>query len=421
MDKVDIIKIYEDSPQRLILTKEQQKDILSMKSIIGENNVDLQIDGKLMIRHYVGFIQVDKTRLLIYPKIASKGNDELTYNKAFEILIKLLSYSGFNSIKRIPNPQQIGKYKGDLLELFIGIFVDELLLRFRRDVNRSYNYTMENQSFIKGKIDFSETVKKNSYRKHLHYVKFDQFTEDILLNRILKTIIGNLIKKTRVQENKKKLHQALLLLEDVETIKLHNGIWDQVKFTRLNITYEPVYNMAKLFYYNSGPNLNKGEELTFSFLVPLNQLFERYVFELLKNSISGDKYIKYQGPIDYLGSIKGKGYLQLRPDISIMKDKEVITILDAKYKEVIDSSGNITVSQADIYQMLAYSVRYQCNDIMLVYPKFLNQEESMVLISQIDIENYGYRIGIKLIQVDLENEASVVAGKLNECLGFKEK
>ena len=126
MEELKVIKIFEDRQQKLFLNRQETNDILSIKRIIGENNVILQADGNLLIRHYVGFVQVNKTRLLIYPKIAVKSTKESHYNKAFEILIKLLSNSKFFGVKKIPSPQTIGKYKGDLLELFIGIFIDEL-------------------------------------------------------------------------------------------------------------------------------------------------------------------------------------------------------------------------------------------------------------------------------------------------------
>lgn len=63
MDNFRVIKVFEDRQNKLILSEQEEKDILSMKSIIGENNLNLQADGKLLIRHYVGFIQVNKTRL----------------------------------------------------------------------------------------------------------------------------------------------------------------------------------------------------------------------------------------------------------------------------------------------------------------------------------------------------------------------
>lgn len=107
----------------------------------------------------------------------------------------------------------------------------------------------------------------------------------------------------------------------METIKLTNDIWNQVKFTRLNATYESVYNLAKMFYYNSVPNLNKGDELTFSFLVPLNKLFENYLFQLLRKNVNGNKKVEHEGPIEYLGNMSGKDCMQLKPDISINYSK----------------------------------------------------------------------------------------------------
>lgn len=92
---------------------------------------------------------------MIYPKIASRASEEKEYDRAFEVLIKLLSYFGFSSIKKTPLAQAVGKYDGDLLELFIGVFAEERLFQLKLDINGGYNNQLENQSFIKGKIDFT--------------------------------------------------------------------------------------------------------------------------------------------------------------------------------------------------------------------------------------------------------------------------
>src|SRR5665647_2576106 len=247
MDKHRIIKVFEDTQLKLNLNEQEKNDILSIRNIIGENNLILQADGKLLICHYVGFIHVKNTRVLIYPKIARNVQGEDFYNKAFNILVKMLAYTGFVQVKRINTPQNIARYDNDILELLIGVFVDELLSLFKRDINRSYRITIENESFIKGKIDFTENVKKNSYRKHLHSLIYEQFTENILMNRIIKTVVLNLVKKTMVKDNRMKLGQALLWLEDIEQIKITDDIWDQVTFTRLNHQYSTVFNMTKLF------------------------------------------------------------------------------------------------------------------------------------------------------------------------------
>lgn len=412
MYETRVIRIFEDSQTKLILSAQNIKDILLMKNIIGENNILLQADGKLLVRHYVGFIQKNKTRLLIYPKISKGITSGDEFNKSFAILIKLLAYSGFGNVKKIPTPQSLDKYEGDLLELFIGLFVDELLLQFKRDINRGYNSQIENQTFIKGKIDFVETIKKNSFKKHLHYVRYDQFSENILLNRIFKSVIKNLITRTNSKENKIKLSQSLLWLEDVENIVLDTEIWKRVKFTRHNSKYRPAFNMAKLFYYNSSPNLNIGDENTFSFLVPMNQLFELYIFKILKGQLLEDLEIKYQSPIKYLAYNDDKKYLQLRPDITLTSNSQVKYIIDAKYKEVLDEGQEISISQADIYQMLAYSVRYECDNIALIYPKLLADGQSELLIQEFNIENYNRVVSIKIIKTDLEMEPSQLGKEL---------
>lgn len=416
MDKVRVIKVFEDTQVRLSLNEQERDDILSIRNIIGENNLSLQADGKLLISHYVGFIHINKTRVLIYPKIARNVLSDDLYNKAFDVLVKMLAYTGFDQVKRLNTPQKSGRYEGDVLELLIGMFIDELLSLFKRDINRSYSPTIENESFIKGKIDFTENIKKNSYRKHLHSLKYEQFTENILMNQILKTVVLNLIKKTIVKDNRMKLGQALLWLEDVEQIKLTDDIWEQVAFTRLNHQYSTVFNMAKLFYHNSSINLNKGDEVTFSFLVPLNQLFERYIFEMLKDTVEPDVCVKYQGPVSYLGYLDGKKTFQLKPDISLMRVDEVLMIFDAKYKEIIDAEGNNLVSQSDIYQMLAYSVKYCCNQIILVYPRMMGCSQEAFELFSIEIPKENGVLTIKIIQVNLEFDINLTINQLSQYL-----
>lgn len=414
MENSRIIKIFEDRQQMVGLSEQEKKDIVSMKSVLGENNVILQADGKLLIKHYVGFVQVNKTRLLIYPKISSKSVDESELDKSFGILMKLLAYSEFTAIKKTPDSQSLDKYEGDLLELFIGLFVDELLLQFKRDINRGYKNQLENQSFIKGKVDFSETVKRNSFRRHLHCVRYDQFSEDILLNRIFKSVVGNLLSRTKNKNSRRKLKQSLLWLEDVEKISLDGEIWNKVRFTRHNSKYEPAFNLARLFYYNSSPNLNTGDEYTFSFLVPVNRLFELYLYKVLKNNSSEGYSVRYQSPINYLAKVGDKNCLQLRPDITLLDDNGVKCILDAKYKEVTYEDKNLRLAQSDIYQMLAYGVRYKCNSIALIYPKFLGEDVDDLLVEELVIENYDEVINVKILKVDLELEPEELSGMLED-------
>ncbi|MGM9987261.1 MAG: hypothetical protein ACI35O_08555 [Bacillaceae bacterium] len=70
---------------------------------------------------------------------------------------------------------------------------------------------------------------------------------------------------------------------------------------------------------------------------------------------------------------------------------------------------NFNISQLNIYQMFAYSVRYKWNDIVLAYPKFLYDLQNELLINEFKIDNYDYTVLIKLIRIDIEVEAKLLA------------
>ncbi len=407
-----VVTIFEDKQKKLNLSTQQFNDINEMKTIVGEGNIILQHDGNLLVRGYIGFVQVNQTRLLVYPKISNRLDDEMEKKRSLHIFIRMLAFTGFDSVKKTLDSLMMDKYQGDILEIFIGLFVDELALQFSRDMNRGYNNILENQSFIKGKVDFPETVKRNSFRRHIHTVRYDQFTENILINRIFKSVIINLSKVTKINKNKIGLKKLMLWLEDVDQINLDDQIWDRVVFNRNSKNYEPSYNLAKMFYYNSSPNLNQGADLVFSFLVPANQLFEMYLYKTLLPGFTKDQVVNYQGPMKYLARNSTENIFRLRPDITITRDHKVEHLIDAKYKDISCDYGKLKISQSDIYQMLAYSVRYQCNNVMLVYPKFLDDDNEQILVDQLMISNYEKNIVIKIIKIDLEIDPYLLLQRL---------
>jgi 5-methylcytosine-specific restriction enzyme subunit McrC len=142
------------------------------------------------------------------------------------------------------------------------------------------------------------------------------------------------------------------------------------------------------------------EHSSFSFLVPLNQLFERYVYEIVKASFQRNTSVIYQGPIKFLGSVDRNPIFELKPDISVVKNNDVLMIFDAKYKEITDTKS---ISQADIYQMLAYSVKFRRNQITLVYPKFIGNLQDKFELFRISIPKYDEILTIRIIQIDIEN------------------
>lgn len=404
----DIITVYEDVQSKIPLTEDQKKSIILLKTLWGSQNLILQADGNLLMKHYVGFVVSGETRIQILPKIykTSFQNDEKESEESCRLLFRLLAYSGYLSVKDIPKPQTISGCKSDLLEIFIGIFISKFLKFFISDPNRGYEVNEDNIQFIKGKILFEKSILKNMFSDHMHYVEYEEFTVNTVLNRIFKTVLLRLLHASRSSNNKIKIKLALVYLEDVDTIRLSKSVFDRIRFNRLNKKYEPLYNFCKLFYYNRQPGFKNGDENTFNFLVPLNKLFEFYLFKILEGS---KLTVEYQKPQEYLGKYNGSGIFLLKPDITLIKDKKVEIILDAKYKR-IGQGDKPSVKQADIYQMVDYAGHYNCRKVFLVYPVCMDEDlrDEPIIIK---IKLFNNDISIKIIQIDIMEEDVEKVGK----------
>jgi len=93
-----------------------------------------------------------------------------------------------------------------------------------------------------------------------------------------------------------------------------------------------------------------------------------------------------------------------------------VCIIDAKYKDMLSVNDRYQIQQSDIYQMLAYSVGYKCNHISLVYPRFLGDIKTDVLVRNLEINNYGHILSINLLKVDLEMEPEALADECSKYL-----
>lgn len=422
--KDELITVYEDRQTWLQLDDREKQNILSLKDLWGSQNIILQADGTLLMKHYVGFVCRNGTRIQIIPKVFADGavgvGEETEKSKSIALLLRLLNYSGFLDVKELPEPMFIEAYRNDLFEVFISIFVSRFNRLINREIHRSYQTYEENMQFIKGKILFGRSIKENKFRQHLHFVSYEELTMNNLLNRIIKTIIIRLLNQTQSVYNKKSLKYALIHLREVDVIKLYPGIFDEVRFNRLNDSYRPLFNMARMFYYNRQPGQTEGDEFTFTFLVPINRLFEHYVYKLLENSalFNNSQYlVQHHKPHKYLAHLNGHKVFKLEPDITISQSGKVKIILDAKYKNPMRNTV-LSVLQSDVYQVLAYAVAFDCQLIYLVYPAFVNNENDDIELATYEIEASNGRVFLKVVQLNIVNAEPIdVQKSLEKILG----
>jgi 5-methylcytosine-specific restriction enzyme subunit McrC len=403
-----VVTIYEDRLCSCSFTEEQRKELIGLEKIWGSQNFLLRADDRIMLQRYVGFVSTPNLRLQILPKIFHEQAHGTEEECSVAMLFRLLQYSGFFNVQELPNPQMMASYRHDLLEVFIHLFLDKFLKLFERHVHRHYEDRVDNLQFIKGKILFQQSLERNYGLRHTHMVAYQEFTEDTLLNQILKTVMLLIGKKKIHAGNKKKLARALGYLEDVRAIRLSSRSFEAVRFNRMNEDYRPVLNMAKQFYTNVQPGNRAGDDQVFTFLVPLNRLFEQFVNKLLSGALL-DKYkVQYQKQA-YLDTVTKR--FVVKPDFVLCAiepgsgtQDRVSIIADAKYKNPMTPSGEAEPSESDLYQMLAYALKFQVSTLILIYPKFVGGSEATEQVTTFRIDAGEREVTLHLLQLDLLEE-----------------
>lgn len=182
--------------------------------------------------------------------------------------------------------------------------------------------------------------------------------------------------------------------------------------------FETVRDYCVLFLENSVSFNYKNDLKLFAFLLPMEYVFEDFLFGFLDKEldrVNAKNQIKNKS----LDEAKTFG---LKPDLLLSIDQRNI-IADTKYKMVCAEGTDAKngISQNDLYQMVAYAIRFNVTDIKLFYPNTITHQTSTDLktIEIIDELANQAKITIKAHQVSVLDPTLTVerlnGNKLADC------
>lgn len=320
---------------------------------------------------YTGIIQLqDGTYLEILPKI-DKNTNQNDSRKIFENLV-LASHNLTKEYKHNQNTNSDTKKDNHIIEIFISVFCKDILELLKRGIKKSYIRRSENLNNYKGKLKFSEHIKRNITSKNKFFVEYSEFSLDIPENRILKSACLYLINKTKTEENKRTLRRLLIELDDVSLcINLDKDLQEK-QINRLHEYYLRPLKYAEFFLRHDNFMPRRGRTALPALLFPLNKMFEDYIENILKESNIDYRvqYSKYN-----LVHTSEKELFNTQMDFIITsKDKSQKLILDAKWKELDINDEKLGIDQTDLYQLHNYASIIRSKEtenvsIALLYPR----------------------------------------------------
>ena len=431
-------------------------------------------DNYIKCLKYAGYFQLNDSRgVWILPKIKMNGEDKIvdTGRQIFENLLETSRTitnvkTGNNTLTELSKERV---FIAILIRLFC-FYMDNL---FKKGLKKHYSLSEDNLPYLKGKIKFSEHIKRNIVSKEKFYVEFDEFTEDIPENRILVSTCNYLIKKIsslkkeqskQLQDCQKKLKRYIQEFGDIEESKNLIKDFAKIQPNRLYNHYDKPLLFAEVFLSHKNYWINKGRKKFPAIMFSLHELFEDYIENLIWTILPKMKGVEFKtqfkGKDNIINYLFEQNLFATRMDFVLYKEeheqeqngkkgkkkkeknnkKSKYIVLDAKYKiinlkndieeaknnkeekdiEKIYQQSSTHISQIDLYQVFAYSEiikkKYKVEDsdveIVLLYPRNKDFEKQ-------DPYTYFNGTNITFIPIDLtgENEDEKIR-KNNELIDF---
>ena len=309
----------------------------------------------------------------------------------------------------------VDKIKGnDLLDLFARVLISGLNYLVKRGLDRRYLAINDDIGFIRGKINFNDSIKKLAWLNAKMTCEYDDFSYNILHNQIIKTTIEMLINYKELSgELKDNLLSLYKYFRYFDTVKLNKKTFSQVRISKNNQYYEFILKICEFIFENLLVDESIGQTKFREFDREPKQmayLFENFVRNFYRRELKeykvGRENIKWDvddGFNDYLPL--------MQTDISIESDFKKIIVDTKFYKNAFTyHMDSKKLNSNNLYQLFAYLKNIEAKgglntkaEGILLYP-MINQ--------QIDYDYLIQGHKIKIRTVDLNQEWKLIYDRL---------
>jgi len=241
-----------------------------------------------------------------------------------------------------------------------------LVWHVERTVHRGllHGYRVEEAALpgVRGRIRIEDQIRVRFGRPLPVEVRFDEFTDDILENRLLKTalqVVGQ--QRLRHQGLAASIRHAMQHFALVGTVPAGRMV-PSVAYTRLNEHYRAAVEWARLILKASAFETRLGGATGRSLLFDMNAVFEQFVRAAIRDELRSTDNDFPDGrrcPRRWLDRGRRIG---LEPDLSWWRDGECVFVGDLKYKWLEEKARN-----ADLFQLLSYTLGFDLPTGLLIY------------------------------------------------------
>lgn len=372
------IRLREHKTSLARLTDAEAQDLLTLPS--GFVEVTRRGGGEFALRpgSRVGTAVRGVLRVLVRPKVGLRN------------IFFLLGYA--DGIKW--GHEQFPYEEDDLLRAVAWWFEREVAEAAHYGLARAYVDREETLTTIRGRIAIDRQLAVRPGRAYPIESRFQEYSEDTDLNRVLKAAHAALLRVPQLQPDVAHAlrHRARHFFGDVESVQYSPATLPALRFSRLDSHWETAAQIGQLILREQSIRDEQGATFGTTFTIDMNRLFERFIEAVTAERAKETQFgfeaqarRRLTSPATAPGGIAVPA-INMRPDFLLLDGNVPVAVGDAKYKELLRIGD---WEHPDIYQLISYCTRLQLDRGLLIYAGSRPLTESSVIGSRIKVSTIG--------------------------------
>ncbi len=333
-----------------------------------------RLSGGIKLAQHCGIVRLPTCVVEVLPKVGmadARTTDELERSRG--ALLAMLHSARQVAITKVGTvPQQA--VRAPLLDTFIEAFLHCALDQARRGLISRYMPHADDLPVIKGRFQAHGHVRRNIARPHLLHCEYDEFTADNAYNRAVRATL-DACRSWIINGNTQRLwFETHARYASISSVRMSAKDVASLPRDRTTHRYDPLLTWCEWILAMASPAMSAGAMQAPGLLFDMNKLFEAHVAKREEDAAGPDQIVHKQGPPLHLATRGATNVLLLKPDITVWRVNQngtasgIERVVDAKWKRLNPDAPDCGVDGADVYQLLAYAMRYGCKALELSYP-----------------------------------------------------
>lgn len=342
-----------------------------------------RLSGGIKLAQHCGIVRLPTCVVEVLPKVGmadARAPDELERSRG--ALLAMLHSARQVAITKIgPVPQQA--VHAPLLDIFIEAFLQCALDQARRGLLSRYVAHADDLPVIKGRFQAHGHVRRNLARPHLLHCEYDEFTADNAYNRAVRATLDACRTWASRASTQRMWFETHARYASISAVTMSAAEVARLPSDRTTHRYDALLTWCEWLLAMASPALSAGASQAPGLLFDMNKLFEAHAVRLEEAGAGPDRIVHAQGPPLPLATHGQVDAFLLKPDITVWHVGHdgaaagIDRVVDAKWKRLDPHAADFGVDEADVYQLLAYALRYGCTSLELAYPQQVGTENSL--------------------------------------------